>query len=103
MTQSNADQVPDDSSFEEEIARIEGMRSRLQGLFGQDDSEVEKISKENFDGTSLRKAIVNRWGVQYDIQPAKFHNRVYVQVRSPFSFPFTTSRKRFFNWSVQYN
>lgn len=70
----------DEYSMEEELAKLESMRNRLEGLFGQDDESKTVVTKENFDGKALRQAIVNRWGVQYDVQPTKFHNRVYVQI-----------------------
>lgn len=68
-----------DESMDDEMG-IEGMRSRLEGLFGQAESSVKRKSDDAFDGTALRRAIVDRWGVQYDIQPQKRHGRVYVQV-----------------------
>lgn len=56
------------------------MRSRLEGLFGTEETEVEARAAEDFDGRALRNAILERWGVQYDVQPQKRHGRVYVQV-----------------------
>lgn len=56
------------------------MRSRLEGLFGAQETETEAAAAEEFDGRALRNAILERWGVQYDVQPQKRHGRVYVQV-----------------------
>lgn len=71
-----------ENEFRDDELGVEGMRSRLEGLFGQDDSPVKRKFDDAFDGTALRRAIVDRWGVQYDIQPQKRHGRVYVQVSS---------------------
>lgn len=76
---SNDDDTPEGMS-REDIARIEGMRSRLEGLFGQESLNSKQTTDEDFDGMALRRAIVERWGVQYDIQPQRRHGRVYVQV-----------------------
>lgn len=75
----------------EEDGGIESMRSQLEGLFGVDHSDSTMDSDTSFDGTALRMAIVDRWGVQYDIQPQKRHGRVYVQVRSFHEFQFSVS------------
>lgn len=61
---------------EREMAR---MRSRLSGLFGRTE-EVTRSDNSVFDGRALRDTIKRRWGVQFDIQPAKIHGRVYVQI-----------------------
>lgn len=74
-----AESTPSDSV--DDAADIDGMRSRLEGLFGVADSNTLRDSDAPFDGTALRTAIFDRWGVQYDVQPQKRHGRVYIQVR----------------------
>lgn len=56
------------------------MRLRLEGLFGAAPEEVETSTDTEFDGRALRNTILERWGVQYDVQPQKRHGRVYVQI-----------------------
>lgn len=70
----------DDAALEAERMRMTAMRARLEGLFGQVENDRESLGEDEFDGMVLRSAIVKRWGVQYDIQPTKFHGRVYVQI-----------------------
>eukprot|EP00178_Gracilaria_changii_P017820 TRINITY_DN507_c0_g1_i3.p1 TRINITY_DN507_c0_g1~~TRINITY_DN507_c0_g1_i3.p1 ORF type:complete len:152 (+),score=21.42 TRINITY_DN507_c0_g1_i3:191-646(+) len=64
-----------------EKLRVDQMRTRLEGLFGTDEQQVESIDAQNFDGAALRAVVRQRWGVEYDIQPQKRGERVYVQVR----------------------
>lgn len=64
----------------DEQRRLDGMRARLEGLFGTVDEEVGYGQSGDFDGAALRQAIFDRWGVQYDVQPQKRHGRVYIQV-----------------------
>lgn len=72
---------PEEMAREDQDRKAEMMRSRLEGLFGADDDNVKTESSDEFDGAALRKAVRERWGVQYDVQPQKRHGRVYVQVR----------------------
>lgn len=81
ITAMAAPKFPEDSSSSEEIKGVEQMRSRLEGLFGVDDTESDIDNNGIFDGKILRSVIQDRWGVQYDVQPQKRHGRVYVQVR----------------------
>lgn len=72
---------PEELAREEQLKSLHRMRSRLEGLFGAQQAEVEDTAAAEFDGCALRNAIMERWGVQYDVQPQKRHGRVYVQVR----------------------
>eukprot|EP00178_Gracilaria_changii_P017819 TRINITY_DN507_c0_g1_i2.p2 TRINITY_DN507_c0_g1~~TRINITY_DN507_c0_g1_i2.p2 ORF type:complete len:194 (+),score=32.17 TRINITY_DN507_c0_g1_i2:191-772(+) len=63
-----------------EKLRVDQMRTRLEGLFGTDEQQVESIDAQNFDGAALRAVVRQRWGVEYDIQPQKRGERVYVQI-----------------------
>lgn len=71
----NAGDIPS-----EEARRLEGMRARLEGLFGVDNGVAYSVDSDRFDGAALRQAISDRWGFQYDVQPQKRHGRVYVQI-----------------------
>lgn len=64
----------------EERRRIEGVRARLEGLFGVENNDSFYVTSDKFDGSALRQAILDRWGVQYDVQPQKRHGRVYLQI-----------------------
>lgn len=73
--------TPEDMAREEQVKKVEKIRSRLEGLFGATEDNVRTDSSDEFDGAALRSAVRERWGVQYDVQPQKRHGRVYVQVR----------------------
>ncbi|KAI0562692.1 hypothetical protein FGB62_55g038 [Gracilaria domingensis] len=63
-----------------EQLRIDQMRSRLEGLFGADEQQLGWDGNQTFDGEALRAVVRQRWGVEYDVQPQKRGERVYVQI-----------------------
>lgn len=79
MSTSDAPSPPEQPSPEDQ-ARLDRMRSRLEGLFGLEDEKKTGRDDGVFDGEALRNVIQERWGVQYDVQPQKRGDRVYVQV-----------------------
>lgn len=76
------DQPFDEEEFKQmQKITVEEMRARLEGLFGASDDQSAVADLQNFDGDSLRTVVRQRWGVEYDVQPQKRGERVYVQVR----------------------
>ncbi|PXF46256.1 hypothetical protein BWQ96_03912 [Gracilariopsis chorda] len=76
-----ADQPFDAEDFKQlERSTVEQMRARLEGLFGASDDQSAITDLDNFDGDTLRSVVRQRWGVEYDVQPQKRGERVYVQI-----------------------
>eukprot|EP00177_Eucheuma_denticulatum_P002152 GFKZ01003843.1.p1 GENE.GFKZ01003843.1~~GFKZ01003843.1.p1 ORF type:complete len:205 (-),score=29.87 GFKZ01003843.1:697-1311(-) len=76
----STERTPEEIDREEQDRKLARMRLRLEGLFGTATEEVETSMDAEFDGQALRNTILERWGVQYDVQPQKRHGRVYVQI-----------------------
>lgn len=85
MVDVDEDEDDEQKISPEEQRKLQGMRRRLEGLFGSENDGSAGDGLENFDGEALRQALIDRWGVQFDVQPQRRHNRVYVQVCSPSS------------------
>lgn len=79
-SESSSESQNSDDMSSEERRQMEGVRARLEGLFGVDNNDLFYKRSDQFDGSALRKAILDRWGVQYDVQPQKRHGRVYIQI-----------------------
>lgn len=79
-SKSRSESGNQDDMSADERRRIEGVRARLEGLFGVENNDSFYVRSDKFDGSALRQAILDRWGVQYDVQPQKRHGRVYLQI-----------------------
>lgn len=58
---------------------MDAMRARLDGLFGREE-EVAVDTNGVFDGPALRRALKDRWTVEFDVQPVVRHDRVYIHI-----------------------
>lgn len=79
--------ISDDDDTPEELRRLDTeqeiarMRARLTGLFGTTATGLSsRLEGDELDGEALREIVRNKWGVEFDLQPVKRHDKVYLQI-----------------------